>query len=50
MTDEVLGVREEYLDAARRSINDNYGSLRGYLDAAGVSSDAVDRLRTELLG
>ena len=50
LTDEVLGVREEYLDAARRSIDENYGSLRGYLDAAGVSADDVDRLRTELLG
>jgi protein-tyrosine phosphatase len=50
LTDEVLGVREEYLDAARRSIDENYGSLRGYLDAAGVSADDVTALRSALAG
>jgi protein-tyrosine phosphatase len=50
LTDEVLGVREDYLDAARRSIEENYGSLSGYLEAAGVTSDAVARVRTALLG
>ncbi len=49
LTDEVLGVREEYLDAARRSIEVNYGGLRGYLTAAGVSEEDVARLRTALL-
>jgi protein-tyrosine phosphatase len=50
LTDAVLGVREEYLDASRRSITDNYGSLRGYLEAAGVTGDEVDQLRAALLG
>ncbi len=50
LTEEVLGVREEYLDAARRSIDENYGSLRGYLDAAGVSADDVAALRSALVG
>jgi protein-tyrosine phosphatase len=50
LTDEVLGVREEYLDTARRTISDRYGSLAGYLEAAGVTADDVGRLRTELLG
>ena len=50
LTEEVLGVREEYLDAARRSIDENYGSLRGYLDAAGVSADDVTALRSALAG
>jgi len=50
LTEEVLGVREEYLDAARRSIDENYGSLRGYLDAAGVSADDVAALRSALAG
>jgi protein-tyrosine phosphatase len=50
LTDAVLGVREEYLDAARRSIADNYGSLRGYLEAAGVTDDDLTRLRAALLG
>ncbi len=49
LTEEVLGVREEYLDAARRSIEVNYGGLRGYLTAAGVSEEDVARLRTALL-
>lgn len=50
LTDAVLGVREEYLDTARRSIEENYGSLRGYLEAAGVTDDDVRRLRAALLG
>ena len=50
LTDEVLGVREDYLEAARRSIVDNYGSLRDYLAAAGVTADEVTRVRTALLG
>jgi protein-tyrosine phosphatase len=49
LTEEVLGVREDYLDAARRSIEVNYGGLRGYLTAAGVSEEDVARLRTALL-
>jgi protein-tyrosine phosphatase len=50
LTDEVLGVSELYLDTARRSIDDNYGSLDGYLRAAGVTAEDVARLRTVLLG
>lgn len=50
LTEEVLGVREDYLDAARRSIEVNYGGLRGYLTAAGVSEEDVARLRAALLG
>ena len=49
-TDEVLGVREDYLDASRRTIEENYGSLRAYLEAAGVTAEAVTRVRTALLG
>ena len=49
LTEEVLGVREDYLDAARRSIEVNYGGLRGYLTAAGVSEEDVARLREALL-
>ena len=29
LTDAVLGVQPEYLDAARRTIDDDYGGLRG---------------------
>ncbi|MGH3678655.1 MAG: tyrosine-protein phosphatase, partial [Mycobacterium sp.] len=50
LTDEVLGVREEYLDAAHRTIEQDYGGLRGYLDAAGVTIDDVKELRAALLG
>jgi protein-tyrosine phosphatase len=50
LSEEVLGVRAEYLDAARRTIDDNFGSLDGYLHSAGVSGDDVRRLREALLG
>jgi protein-tyrosine phosphatase len=49
LTDAVLGVRAEYLDAARRSIEENYGSLQGYLKSAGVTGDDVEKLRAALL-
>jgi protein-tyrosine phosphatase len=50
LTEEVLGVREEYLAASRRVIDETYGDLAGFLAAAGVTSDDVARLRTRLLG
>jgi protein-tyrosine phosphatase len=50
LTDAVLGVQEDYLDAARRTIEQNYGSLRNYLEAAGVTETDIARLRTALLG
>jgi protein-tyrosine phosphatase len=46
----VLGVREEYLAAARRTIEEEFGSLGGYLSNAGISEADLDRLRIELLG
>lgn len=49
LTGEVLGVRAEYLDTARRAIDDNYGSLDGFLRAADVTAADVDRLRIALL-
>lgn len=49
LTEEVLGVREDYLAAARRTIDEDYGSLPNYLDALGVTSDQLDRLRASLL-
>jgi len=48
LTDAVLGVREEYLEASRRSIEQNYGSLTGYLEAAGVSPEELAKLRAAL--
>jgi protein-tyrosine phosphatase len=49
LTEEVLGVHEDYLSAARRTIDEDYGSLPGYLAALGVTGDQVDRLRASLL-
>lgn len=49
LTEEVLGVHEDYLSAARRTIDEEYGSLPKYLDALGVTDDQVDRLRANLL-
>ncbi|QZT65390.1 tyrosine-protein phosphatase [Mycolicibacterium austroafricanum] len=50
LTDSVLGVREEYLNAARRTIDDQFGSLAGYLESADVSEEDIRRLRKVLLG
>ena len=50
LTDEVLGVREAYLDSARRVLDATYGGLASYLAAAGVTADEVDRLRAQLRG
>jgi protein-tyrosine phosphatase len=50
LTDEVLGVRLEYLQTARQVIDNTYGSLAEYLIEAGVSADQIDRARRTLLG
>jgi protein-tyrosine phosphatase len=50
LADEVLGVREVYLDAAFGAIDEQYGSLADYFDAVGVTPDQVNRLRSNLLG
>ncbi|MFM9035074.1 MAG: tyrosine-protein phosphatase [Mycobacterium sp.] len=50
LTDEVLGVREEYLVSSRRVLDETHGGLHGYLLAAGVSEEDVARLRGRLLG
>ncbi len=49
LTEEVLGVRKEYLDSARRVLEATYGGLPGYLAAAGVAADDIDRMRRQLL-
>jgi protein-tyrosine phosphatase len=49
LTDEVLGVREQYLVSARRVLDETHGGLSGYLDAAGVTPADVERLRGRLL-
>ncbi len=50
LSDEVLGVREEYLSAARRAIDETFGSLDGYLRDSGITEAEVDQLRSALLG
>ncbi len=50
LTDAVLGVRTEYLEAAHRKLTVAYGSVTGFLDAAGVSDEQIKRLRTTLVG
>ncbi len=49
LADGVLGVRPEYLSAARQAIDEQFGSLDGYLRDAGVTQADVNRLRNELL-
>jgi protein-tyrosine phosphatase len=50
LTDEVLGVREDYLDAAKGTIDREYGSLPNYLGALGVTPEEMSRLRETLVG
>ena len=45
----MLGVRAEYLAAAWQTIDDDFGSLDGYLRSAGITEADVDRLRDALL-
>lgn len=49
LADGVLGVRPEYLAAARQAIDEAHGSLDAYLRDAGVAQADVDRLRNALL-
>lgn len=48
LTDEVLGVRPQYLEVARRAIDEEFGSLEAYLREAGVTPTDVDALRAAL--
>ena len=43
-------MREQYLASARRVLDETHGGLPGYLHAAGISDDDVDRLRSRLFG
>jgi protein-tyrosine phosphatase len=49
LSDGVLGVRPEYLAAARKTIDEEFGSLDRYLGDAGISEADLERLRNELL-
>ena len=49
LSDEVLGVRPEYLAASWRAIDETYGSLDSYLRDAGITTAHIDQLRAALL-
>jgi protein-tyrosine phosphatase len=49
LSDGVLGVREEYLATARQTIDEEFGSLDGYLRDSGITEAEVDQLRDALL-
>lgn len=49
LADGVLGVRPEYLAAARAAIDAQFGSLPAYLRDSGVTQTEMDRLRDALL-
>jgi protein-tyrosine phosphatase len=48
LTDEVLGVRDVYLHTALHTIDEQYGSVRNYLDAVGITEHQVRQLHTNL--
>lgn len=50
LSNDVLGVRAEYLDAAFDSVRADHGSVAGYLRAAGITDEETARLRAALLG
>jgi protein-tyrosine phosphatase len=50
LTDAVLGVQEAYLDAAHSAIVEDFGSFDGYLDASGLTTDDIAKLRVALRG
>jgi protein-tyrosine phosphatase len=49
LSERVLGVRPEYLGASRQVIDDEFGSLDGYLRYAEITASDLDRLRDALL-
>lgn len=49
LSEDVLGVRAEYLEAALDTVRRDYGSLDGYLRAADITDEHITRLRTALL-
>jgi protein-tyrosine phosphatase len=50
LTEAVLGVHPDYLEASRRTIDEHFGGLRGYLGAVGVTDEDLTKLRVALLG
>lgn len=50
LSDDVLGVRAEYLEASLDAISADHGSVHGYLRAAEITPEDLDKLRVALLG
>jgi protein-tyrosine phosphatase len=50
LSQDVLGVRPEYLEAALRTVEADFGSVEGYLRAASVTDEDLKRLRAALRG
>ena len=48
-SDEVLGVDQSYLETAWRSMDDEFDSFDGYLEAIGIGPDVVRRIRRRLV-
>lgn len=49
ISDDLLGVREDYLEAAQKVMTEQFGSLDGYLEACRVTKEDLKRLRARLL-
>ncbi|WP_433562819.1 tyrosine-protein phosphatase [Nocardia sp. CA-151230] len=49
LSDDLLGVRPEYLESGTNSMHAMYGSLDGYLTEIGITSELRDALRARLL-
>ena len=50
LTEEVLGVRQAYLDTAFAVVDGEFGSVAGYLEAIGVTAEQRERLQENLVG
>ncbi|MFF0635367.1 tyrosine-protein phosphatase [Nocardia sp. NPDC004151] len=50
VSDDLLGVRTEYLECATTSMHALYGGLDGYLTEIGITIEIRDALHTRLLG
>ncbi|AYF72678.1 tyrosine-protein phosphatase [Nocardia yunnanensis] len=49
LSDDLLGVKPEYLESATASMHDMYGGLEGYLAEIGITPDVREALRARLL-
>ncbi|GAB0105854.1 tyrosine-protein phosphatase [Nocardia sp. JMUB6875] len=49
LSDDLLGVKPEYLESATRSMLDMYGGIEGYLAEIGIAPEMRDALRARLL-